>query len=395
MSATTSGLFSHKVIVLSNAFVNARFALSMVETRLLLAMLARIERSDTEFQEMRIPLRELIGLSGRRFSKKDYQQLEIMSERLAKRAIRAWPLHGKPIDPARVNNFELITLLAYARYNVREGFLRVRFNNEVQPYLLQLNQNFTQVRITQLLKLKSTVAHRIYFLLKQFADFGKRLIELNELKRILGIEGKYKQKSLFCLRVLDRAQQELSTTDLPFDYELLPESKGVTLIRFSMQVRTALVAEPEQPPVAASPVPPANSAAGCEQSLRELGLAARSIAIVADQLQHGQLTPAYVQFVIKKQREGQAAGKIKNLAGAIFYALGERQFVPEFEAQNARRQSNPLAAAQRRKTQGLLEEARNSLAFILTSYEGEERQRYEAQARAHIALYESQLQRTG
>ena len=106
--------------------------------------------------------------------------------------------------------------MAYAKYRGEEGALRVRFNDEVMPYLLQLHQNFTKAQVVQLLKLKSPHSYRIYWLLKEYAAFGSRTLGVDELKSILSLEGQYKQFPLFRLRVLERAREELAQTDLPF-----------------------------------------------------------------------------------------------------------------------------------------------------------------------------------
>ena len=77
-----------KVVVQHNALVNARFDLTTVEMRLFMAMLSRIGRDDEEFREMFVPLTEVVALSGRRPSVKDYQQVEAMCDLLVSRVLR-------------------------------------------------------------------------------------------------------------------------------------------------------------------------------------------------------------------------------------------------------------------------------------------------------------------
>jgi hypothetical protein len=76
-----------KVVVQHNALVNARFDMSTVEMRLFMAMLSRIGRDDDEFREMHIPLTEIVALSGRRPSAKDYQQVAGMCDQLVSRIL--------------------------------------------------------------------------------------------------------------------------------------------------------------------------------------------------------------------------------------------------------------------------------------------------------------------
>lgn len=314
-----------RIVVQHNALVNARFDLSTVEMRLFMAMLSRIGRNDSEFREMRIPLTEIVALSGRRPSGKDYQQVAGMCDQLVSRIlhIERPDLTRKSPRRSASPDFDKIPLMAYAKYRGEEGALYVRFNDEVMPYLLQLQRNFTKAQVVQLLKLKSPHSYRIYWLLKEYAAFGSRAMEVKELKRLLNLEGQYKQFPLFRLRVLDRARQELGETDLPFTYELVREGKSVSVIRFNF------------PPVAGPPDPAlaeaAPESADWEAALLQAGLAVSSRASIAELVAQRQVTSEYVRFVVRTQRDRHRLGKVKSLAGSIFSAVTKGHLLSEFE----------------------------------------------------------------
>ncbi|MGI4872561.1 MAG: replication initiation protein [Janthinobacterium lividum] len=376
-----------KVVVQHNALVNARFELSTVEMRLFMAMLSRIGRDDNEFREMHIPLTEIVALSGRRPSVKDYQQVAAMCDQLVSRILHI----ERPTESRRrrerrtaTPDFDKIPLMAYAKYRGEEGALRVRFNDEVMPYLLQLHQNFTKAQVVQLLKLKSPHSYRIYWLLKEYAGFGTRVLGLEELKSILNLVGQYKQFPLFRLRVLDRAQQELSQTDLPFRFELLREGKSVSQIKFIFKPLTALpesLVEPELP--------------AWLKVLHELALAPASLASIQELVDKGTVTPEYVQFVVGTQKAKYQAGKLKSLAGSIFTAISKQHLLTEYQTQRkARPATGGRPGRQREKLLGELQDARKSLQFVLTapSYSDATRPAAEAQVRAAIEVLEAQLQ---
>lgn len=399
-----------KVVVQHNALVNARFDLSTVEMRLFMAMLSRIGRDDNEFREMLVPITEVVALSGRRPSVKDYQQVEAMCDQLVSRVLRI----ERPVAGGRrrgrkegeregaTPDFDKLPLMAYAKYRGAEGALRVRFNDEVMPYLLQLQKNFTKAQVAQLLKLKSPHSYRIYWLLKEYATFGTRTINVDELKAILSLEGQYKQFPLFKLRVLDKAQLELSKTDLPFEYELLRQgAKRVTHIRFTFQ---PLLALPEA--VLAAAEAAGEQLPGWHRQLLELGLAASSLDTLVELVGQAVVAPEYVAYVIRVQREKYQAGKLKSLAGAVFAAVTKRHLLAEFEAQRARTaplaaagrtRSHPVAAPRRDKLLGELEDARTSLRFVRTaaSYTEEARAVAVAEVEARIAGVEAQLRAVG
>ncbi len=398
-----------KVVVQHNALVNARFDLSTVEMRLFMAMLSRIGRDDDEFREMLVPLNEVVALSGRRPSAKDYQQVEAMCDQLVSRVLRIErPAAGgrrrrgrkdAEGEGAATPDFDKLPLMAYAKYRGAEGALRVRFNDEVMPYLLQLHKNFTKAQVVQLLKLKSPHSYRIYWLLKEYATFGTRTLGVDELKSILSLEGQYKQFPLFKLRVLDKAQQELSRTDLPFEYELLRVggAKGVTHIKFTFK---PLLTLPEAALAVAAVT--GESLPDWHQQLLELGLAASSLDTLVELVQQAVVAPDYVVYVIRVQREKYHAGKLKSLAGAVFAAVTKRHLQAEFEAQRrlvapaggVAAKKGPVVAPRRDKLLAELEDARTSLRFVRSapSYTDEARRAAAlAEVEAKIAGLEGQL----
>ena len=312
-----------KLVVQRNDLVNARFALTTLEMRLFMAMLARISRDDTEFHELRIPVTEVVALSGRRPSSNDYQQLKDMCALLASRVIyierpSKKKRSGQPSDDAP--SFSNTPLMAYADYSSEERALVVRFNDRVRDHLLQLNDgNFTQAQLMQLLKLKSAHSYRIYWLLKQYGSFGTRTVRVDELKRLLDLEGQYKQFPLFKLRVLDRARDELAQTNLAFQYDLIRgKGNGVEEIRFRFA------------PVVSEGLLPAAPAAEWQQVLLEAGVAAGSVAAIGLLVEAGEVTPGYVQYVVHQQRTKSVQGKIKSLAGAAFTAITKGHLLEEY-----------------------------------------------------------------
>jgi hypothetical protein len=348
-----------KLVVQRNDLVNARFALTTLEMRLFMAMLSRIHRDDTEFSEMRIPVTEVVALSGRRPSSNDYQQLKDMCALLASRVIYIErpsnkKRHGKSTEDAP--SFSNTPLMAYADYSSEERALVVRFNDRVRDHLLQLNEgNFTQAQLMQLLKLKSAHSYRIYWLLKQYGSFGSRTIHVDDLKRLLDLEGQYKQFPLFKMRVLDRAQLELAQTNLAFEYDLLRGSgKGVEQIRFRFApvvsealLTTALVLNEWQ------------------KALAEVGVSNSSIESIGELIDQGRVEPAYVLFVINQQRGKNNQGKINSLAGAVFTAITKGHALEDYQKSLKARQK----AASHKTGKTVTEVLRYRLDEVRESYE--------------------------
>lgn len=116
--------------------------------------------------------------------------------------------------------------------------VETRFSNGVREYLLDLRHNFTQA---QLLLLRSAASHRIYWLVKEYAQQGKtrREITVTEFRGVLSLTTEYANRfDHFKTRVLDRAQTELSVTDLPITMEFIRRGKAVHTIRFMFAATT-------------------------------------------------------------------------------------------------------------------------------------------------------------
>ncbi|WP_210522107.1 replication initiation protein [Hymenobacter terricola] len=349
----------NKLVVQRNDLVNARFALTTLEMRLFMAMLSRIHREDTEFREMRIPVTEVVALSGRRPSSNDYQQLKDMCALLASRVIYI----ERPSKKKRTNkvtedapSFSNTPLMAYADYSSEERALVVRFNDRVRDYLLQLNEgNFTQAQLMQLLKLKSAHSYRIYWLLKQYGSFGSRTVRVDDLKRLLDLDGQYKQFPLFKMRVLDRAKTELAQTNLAFEYDLLRGTgKGVEQIRFRFA------------PVASEALLTAALALNeWQKALADVGVSKSSIETISGLIDQGKLEPGYVLFVVNQQRGKSSQGKISSLAGAVFTAITKGHALEDYQKSLVARQK----AASRKNTKIVAEALRYRLDDVRESYE--------------------------
>ena len=339
-----------------NALVNARFGLGTLEMRLFLCMLGRIGRNDTAFTECSTPVRELAREGSVNVP---YSEVAAMVKQLTRRALdieKLGPEGRRQKDPDIVS----IPLMSFASYSKSEGTVVSRFNDAIRPYLLQLRDNFTKAEIKHLQKLKSVSSHRIYWLLKEYAAFGRRTVSLSELRNLLGLTTEYEGRfDHFRARVLDRAQQELRETDMPFTYEMIRQGKSVTEIRFLFAPAASLIAEPA-----------ALAGEKWEALLLDIGVAGKSLQQIRIQLESGYYQEGYIHFVVDRMAEQVRLGKIKKQAGAVYKALIEGYLLADYEREqkNSLKKNKQLKQAQvsrhKQKVQGELESAQNSLNWL-------------------------------
>lgn len=348
---TVTGPAVHPLIVQHNALINARFELNTTESRLFLALLSRIGRNDTQFQVCQIPVRELMAHSS---SNSTYELVRKTLKHFASRTLLIEKLEAGGRHSGRPD-FSILPLLAFAEYKHREGVVEARFNDLLMPYLLQLRENFTKAQLTELLKLKSSNAYRIYLLLREYAAFGKRVIPVTELKSILGVEEEYDRFTNFKVRILDRAKAELDRTDMAFTYSL--EKQGRTITHICFQFR------PAGPALPAAAVP----ATEWEARLLEAGISAKSLTAINAQLTSGYYDEGYIHFVLAYVRRQAAAGKVKKIGGAVYKALSEGYLLDDYRRQT--RQNSTTVPARKPTRPSLPLPERHTLDDVRAMYE--------------------------
>jgi hypothetical protein len=380
-------LAAHPLVVQHNALVNAHFELTTTEARLFLAMLARIKRDDTTFAKCELSVREILEQT----SSQNYSHVRHVLKEFASRLITIETL-GDGGKRLKQRKYSAIPLLARADYLEGQGIVVLRFNDELHDYLLELHDNFTKAQLTELLKLKSASSYRIYWLLREYGSFGKRTMALSELKAILGLSQGYNRFNNFRARVLERARQELATTDLPFTYSTLSKGRLVTHLEFQFKPIEAAS------PTNQLPVAPLQE---WESAVLATGVSTASLHAIAARLAASDYDLGYVRFVLDQVKEQVKNGKVKKEGGAVFKALTEGYLLAAYQAQQAapkpKGRVSPALASQRKKHQAELADARNSLHFFQTSplYTAATREPLVQDVTAKIARLELELAELG
>lgn len=383
--STTTSPPVHPLVVQHNALVNAQFNLSRTESRLFLAMLARIFPQDTEFAKCRVEMHNILDLASN-----NYAHVKKVLDNFGGRKLRIETL--SPDGRRRQKRtFIVIPLVEYAEYREGEGFVEVQFNKRLLPYLLELRDNFTKAQLAELTKLKSPSSFRIYWLLREYATFGKRTVQLEELKTILGLEEEYDRFNNFRVRVLDQAQKELADTDTPFTYKTVKNGREVIAIEF--RLRPDGTTTPQLTNV--------QPLLDWEEEVLATGVSLSSMPQIKNRLAAGDYELGYVRYVLDTVKNQVKNGKIKREGGAVFKALVDGYLLPAYHKEQqrlsaphpkAKPKNNPAVANQLKKLKSELEDAHNSLRFVQTAviYTDETRPAAIQEVQARIVQLEAQ-----
>ena len=231
---------SKDLIVKDNKLIEAKYSLSTLQQKVLLQAIAKIEPTDTKhiYRFSIMDFAENVDLKG---SKTIYNQMATICNQLTK----------LPSFYIKKENggITYINWVASAEYIPKEAVVEVEFSQKLMPYLIELKQQFTTYYLANIMTLKSSFSIRIFELLKQYEKLGKRKIELEELRRLVGtteidqngeiIKEDYPLYANFKSRVLIPAQKELKQkTDIFFNFKEIKQSKKVVAIEFEILENT-------------------------------------------------------------------------------------------------------------------------------------------------------------
>ncbi len=194
-----------RVVVKSNYLIEASYRLSLQEQRLILLMVSQIKPEDKGFHIYRIAVKDfnrIVGIKG----EGSYQRTKELTKKLLERSMQI----------IKDNSVLQITWLSSAEYFEGKGYVELSFDPKLQPYLLQLKEFFTRYRLQHVIRLKSSYSIKLYELLKQYENIGKRSFTLDELRNKLGLkEEEYPLYANFKQKILSHVQAELNAnTDL-------------------------------------------------------------------------------------------------------------------------------------------------------------------------------------
>lgn len=302
-----------RVVVQHNDLIRAQYDMSLLEMRLFIAMLARINRGDKEFSTYRIPVSELYPED--KVGGKTYSQIKKAVMRLSSRTITV-----ESKDERGIREIVSNPIMATCRYKEKSGHVMAQFNNFVKPYLLELRGDFSVAQELTLIEFRSFYSFRVYWLLKLSAFQGDTItVGLSEMKHMFLLTGKYANFADFKRFVLEIAQHEIAATDMAFDFKPIKDGKSVVSVQFQL-LRPVIVTkiDIELPD-------------GVQQKLTELGITLKSLHEIKDRYQQGKLGEEYIRFVLTYYEQVQTKARIRSLAGAIYKALMTNQLTNEFE----------------------------------------------------------------
>lgn len=235
-----SGVSNDVRVTKSNALIEASYRLTLMETRLLLICIGRIDSrlpvdDQRVFHVQAAEFQARYGM-GR---EKAYQGLREIADRLFERKVEIR-------DPTTGQVNDKIRWVSRCKY--LEGAVQLHFAPEILPYISEIRAQFTSYSLEAVAGFSSTFALRLYELLQQYRKLGKRTATVCELRRWLDCVESFDRFGDFERWVIKVGVDQINEhSDLRVTYRKIKQGRAISHIEFGVTRVEQVVVKKEAP----------------------------------------------------------------------------------------------------------------------------------------------------
>jgi len=221
----------------ANALIQqSRFELSAQQQKMLLYLISQIEPTDKEFQLYEFDLKHFCAVCNiEQYAGKNYNDLRNAIKSIADKSLWVETTTGEET---------LLRWIEKPYIDKKNNKVRIRLDEDMKPFLLQLKKNYTYYELVWTLQFKSKYSIRLYELIKSIhyheLEEYEREYPLEEIQRLLNAE-KYKRWQHLKEKVLEIAVREINLySDKIVSYEPIKArgSKAVCGIRLKVKSKS-------------------------------------------------------------------------------------------------------------------------------------------------------------
>ena len=227
----------NKMVVKANDLIQkSRFNMTLQQQKMILFLISQVTPYDEDFKVYEFSIQEFCRVCGIDIaSGKNYRDVKQAIKDIADKSV--W---------IEVNGDEetLLRWIEKPYINNKSGLVKIRLDEDMRPYLLQLKENFTQYELIYTLYFKSKYTIRLYEFINSIhyreVEEYRRSFPLDALKSALGAET-YEEYRDFKRRVLDVAVNEINNySDKELTYTPIKKGKSVVEIEFSVKTKSIM-----------------------------------------------------------------------------------------------------------------------------------------------------------
>lgn len=223
---------NYKVVKSNELIQNSRFYLSLQEQKIILYLISKIKPEDLELKEHTFEIIDFCQVCGLDKSNgANYKYIKQTLKNLRDKSIWIELEDGSETTLAWLDRVTM---------NKKSGSIKIKIDDLMKPYLLQLREKFTQYELWYILAMKSQYSIRLYELLKSYEYRHSHAFDIDELKKKLNAEN-YTRWADFKRYALDIALREINElSDLSVSIDVKKESRRYAKINFSVKQKKDL-----------------------------------------------------------------------------------------------------------------------------------------------------------
>ena len=208
------------IVVKSNdLIIQSRFDLSIQQQKILLYIISKINHKyDTEFRECIFDIKDFCDTCNITYSGNNYTDLKAQLKAISDKSIWITLPNGQET---------LLRWIEKPYIDVNSGYIRIRLDRDMKPYLLQLKQDFTKYELIFTLQFKSKYSLRAYEFIKarvyntvfETIDEYDFVITIDEFKKRIGAKyNDFGQLKQWAIKPILKEINEKSDIDIRFEY---------------------------------------------------------------------------------------------------------------------------------------------------------------------------------
>jgi plasmid replication initiation protein len=201
------------IVTQDNRFVYAKYDMNTNEMKFFMWIVAQLNSQKEQlFQICEIPLSEVFEIWQWKNGSEGYNYVRCICESMAKKVyIEDFKLlDEKTMKEKRI--FQAMPLFKFIRYEEGQGYITYQLNDSLTEYLLDLKRDFTQLKFSDIQRMKSAYSIRIYNMLVCELKQNRQNLKINlsVLQNILEIPKGYDWYD-FKRFALEQAKKDINT----------------------------------------------------------------------------------------------------------------------------------------------------------------------------------------
>ena len=232
----------NQYVVKANSIIRTRYRLTLQQQRLILFCISKIRPQDVISQEYTFTIEEICNACG---LDKDSGGMyyKTIKEDFLKLTQRQWGItpNGEQITISWIGDVKITPF---------SGTVTIRFNSNMEPFLYDLQRNYTQYKLANALVFKSRHTLHLYEILRSHTtqralDEGwerEAKYTVSELRELLDCVEEYPRWSEFNRCVLKKATEEINACcdDIHIEYDTYKQGRSIHSVNFIITTPRAI-----------------------------------------------------------------------------------------------------------------------------------------------------------